>query len=224
MAGGRSVILHPPTSPCSAWEHARAACLSPRAAGTGPLRRGGGCPPPALHALANLGARGGGGCRAAGVHRLGAGGAPTCCWWKESPSPPLSPSPSSPCPSPLIYCSFGRGAGGGQGVAGVGRGWQGSARVGRSRRRPPFVGVPHNDPAQAVCSARWVITVPGRMGRGGEGGCQGRRSHRDPPATRSCVAAARPSPGTICSEVAAPSGEAVAPAAALRRTDRWWWV
>lgn len=83
---------------------------------------GGGMPSHALNRLTNPGGAAeqpGFIARVQGVHpRAGGGGSP-----HPHPHPRL---PACPRPVPLIYCSFGRGDGGGQGVAGVSRGWQGS--------------------------------------------------------------------------------------------------
>lgn len=84
---------------------------------------------------------------------------------------PLPLPPAWPCHLPVIYCSFGRGGQRGSPRGRTSRaGGQGVAGVGRSRRQPPFVGGRHNDPAQAVCSPRRVITVPGGDGRDTGGG------------------------------------------------------
>lgn len=84
---------------------------------------------------------------------------------------PLPLPPAWPCHLPVIYCSFGRGGQRGSPRGRTSRaGGQGVAGVGRSRRQPPFVGGRHNDPAQAVCSPRRVITVPGGEGRDTGGG------------------------------------------------------
>lgn len=94
----------------------------PKGSGDMSLLPGGGMPSHALNHLTNPGglqSSRGSSPGVQGVHpRAGGGG---------SPHPhPHTRLPACPRPVPLIYCSFGRGDGGGQGVAGVSRGWQGS--------------------------------------------------------------------------------------------------